>query len=57
MAYFEWFYEKRNLSKFCVASISSHEVMKLQSFESGLSGVAPTNVRNISSMVFFAYFC
>ena len=34
----------------------SHEIMKLQSFESGVSDVILTNAQNISSLVFFAYF-
>ena len=34
----------------------SHEIMKLQSFESSVSDVILTNAQNISSLVFFAYF-
>ena len=39
--------------KFCGVLISSQEVMKLQSFESSLSDVIPTNVQNFSSLFFF----
>ena len=48
--------KKEPCTKFCGALISSHEIIKLQSFESGVSDVIPTNMQNISSMVFFAFF-
>ena len=41
---FNDFMEKEPCSKFCGILISSHEVMKLQSFESGVSDVIPANV-------------
>ena len=43
-------------TKFCGVLISSQKVIKLRSFESGVSDVIPTNVQNISCLVFFAYF-
>ena len=43
-------------TKFCGVLISSQKVIKLRIFESGVSDVIPTNVQNISSLVFFAYF-
>ena len=54
---FNDFMEKESCTKFCGALISSREVMKLQSFESVVSGVIPANIENISSLAFFAYFC
>ena len=44
-------------TKFCGILISSHEVVKLQSFESGVSDVIPANVQNISALFFLAHFC
>ena len=42
------FMEKEPCTKFCGVLIhSSHEVMKLQSFESGMIDVIPANVQNI----------
>ena len=37
--------EKNLVQSFCGALISSHEVIKLQSFESGASDVIPANVQ------------
>ena len=54
---FNDFMEKEPCANFCIVLISSHEVMKLKSFESDVSGFIPANVQNISSLVFFAYFC
>ena len=48
--------EKELCTKFCGVFISSHEVLKLQSFESSVCDVIPANVQNNSSVVFFAYF-
>ena len=48
---------KEPCAKFCRVLIISHEVMKLQSFESGVSDVTPANLQNISALVFFAHFC
>lgn len=39
--------EKEPGAKLCSVLISSHEVMNLQSFESGVSDVIPTNMQNI----------
>ena len=45
---FNDFMEKEPCTKFCGVLIrSSHEVMKLQSFESGVIDVIPANVQNI----------
>lgn len=33
-----------------------HEVMRLQSFESGVADIIPANVQNISPLVFLLYF-
>ena len=38
-------------------SISSHEGLKLQSFESSVGDVIPANIQNISLLVSYAYFC
>ena len=46
--------EKEPCTKFCGILISSREVMKLQSLESGLSDVTSTNVQNISPLACFA---
>ena len=46
--------EKEPCTKFCGVLISSHEVMKLQSFEFGASDVITVNLQNISALVFFA---
>ena len=51
------FMEKELCTKFCGALINSHEIMKLQSFESGVSDVITADVQNNSSLVFLAYFC
>ena len=49
--------EKKNpVQSFVVFLISSHEVMKLKSFESGVSDVLPANAQNILSLVFSTYF-
>ena len=53
---FNDFMEKEPCTKFCGVLISSHEVLKLQNFESGGIDVIPANIQNISSLVFFAYF-
>ena len=54
---FNDFMVKEPCTKFCRVLIISHEVMKLQSFESGVSDVTPANLQNISALVFFAHFC
>ena len=36
----------------CKALISSRKIMKLQSFESGVSDVITTNVENFSPLIF-----
>ena len=46
--------EKEPCAKFCGALINSHEVMKLKSFESSVMDVIPTNMQNISFVIFFA---
>ena len=51
---FNDFMENKPCTKFCGVLISSHEVMKLQSSESGTSDVIPANVQHL---VFLAYFC
>ena len=48
--------EKEPCTKFCGILVSSHEVTKLQSFESPVSDAVPANVQNISSLAFFGYF-
>ena len=48
--------EKELCTKFCGALISSYEVMKLQSFESGVSEVITANVQNISPLFFLNVF-
>ena len=48
--------EKELCAKFCGASISSYEVVKLQSFESGVSEVITANVKNISPLLFLHVF-
>ena len=53
---FNDFMEKELCIKFCGVVISFHEGMKLQSFESGMSDVIPTNIQNNLSLVFFTYF-
>ena len=45
--------EKEPCTKFCGVLISSREVMKLQSFESGVSDVITANVQNISPLFNF----
>ena len=50
------FMEKKPSTKFSVALIIFQEVMNLQSLQSDVSDVIPTNVLNISRL-FFAYFC
>ena len=49
--------EKQPCTKFFRVSISSHKVLKLQSFETGVSDVILVNVQNISALAFFAHFC
>ena len=49
--------KKEPCAKFCGVLISSHEVVKLKSSESGASDAILGNVPNISSLVFFAYLC
>ena len=49
--------EKEPCVKFCRVSISCHQVIKLQSFESCVSDAITTNVQNISDLVFLAHFC
>ena len=49
--------EKEPCAKFCRVSISCHQVIKLQSFEFGVSDAITTNVQNISDLVFLAHFC
>ena len=41
---FNDFMEKEPCTKFCGVVISSHEVMKLQSSESGVSDIIPPNI-------------
>ena len=48
---------KKPCATFCGVLISSHEVTKLQNFESSVSDVIPANVKNIPSLVFWAYYC
>ena len=48
--------EKEPCTKFCGVLFRFHEVIKLQSFEFGLSDVITANVQNISPLVFFAFF-
>ena len=45
--------EKKAFTKFRGVVISSHEVMKSKSFESGVSDVITANAQNISPLVFF----
>ena len=49
--------EKEPCTKFYGVLISSHEVMKLESFQSSASDVVSANVQNISALVFFVHFC
>ena len=49
--------EKELCTKFCGVLIVFHEVMELQSFESGVSDVMPANVQGISALVLLAHFC
>ena len=51
---FNEFMEKESRAVFFGVLISSHEVMKLPSFESSASDVIPANAQNISSLVVFA---
>ena len=44
-------------TKFCVLLMRSHEVIKLQSFEPGVSDAIPANVQNILSLISYVYFC
>ena len=53
---FNKFMEKEAFAKFRGVLISSHEVMKLKSFESGVSDVITANAQNISPLVFFLIF-
>ena len=54
---FNDFMEKEPCTAFCPVLTNSHEVVKLQSFEFSIEDIIPVNVRNIPSLVFFAYFC
>ena len=47
--------EKEYRTKFCDVLVSSHKMMRLQSFESGVGDVIRRNVQNISFLVCFAY--
>ena len=51
------FMEKESCTKFCGVFVRFHEIIKLQSFEFSVSDAIPANVQNISSLVFFAFFC
>ena len=51
------FMEKKSCTKFCGVLVRFHEIIELQSFEFSVSDVISTNVQNISSLVFFAFFC
>ena len=57
MAWFNYFMEKEPCTKFCGVLISSHEVMKLQSFESTVSDAISANVQYILPLVSFTYIC
>ena len=50
------FMEKEPRTNICGVFVSFHEVMKLQSFEFGMSDVIAANTQNISPLVFLAYF-
>ena len=43
-------------TNFCGVLTRFHEVIKMQSFEFSVSDVIPTNVQNISPLVFFTFF-
>ena len=49
--------EKEPCAKFCGVLLRFRKVIKLQSFESGVSDVIPAYIQNISFLIFFAYFC
>ena len=49
--------EKEPCTKFCGVLISSHEVIKLQSFESTVSDAISANVQYILPLVSFTYIC
>ena len=49
--------EKEPCTKFCGVLISSHEVIKLQSFESTVSDAVSANVQYILPLVSFTYIC
>ena len=49
------FIEKEYRTKFCDVLVSSHKMMRLQSFESGVGDVIRGNVQSISLLVCFAY--
>ena len=49
--------EKEPCTKFCGVLISSHKVMKLQSFESTVSDAISANVQYILPLVSFTYIC
>lgn len=57
MAYICYLIEKEYCTKFCGVLIGFHEVIKLESFEFGVSVAIPANVQNISALIFFAYLC
>ena len=50
------FYDIFICTKFCSGLIRFHVVIKLLSFESGISHVIPGNVQNIPPLVFVAFF-
>ena len=49
--------EKDPSTKFCGVLISSHEVIKLKSFESGVNNIIPENVQKTSCLLFVAHIC
>lgn len=57
ISYICYLIEKESCTKFGGVLIGFHEIMKLDSFEFGVSVVIPANVQNISALIFFAYFC
>ena len=48
---------KEPCTRHCGVLISSHEVMKLQSFECNMIEVISANVQDFSSLILSAYFC
>ena len=53
---FNDFMEKEPCTKFCSVLISSHEVMKLESFESDMSGIIHTNIQKNFILGFLCIF-